>query len=229
MTHVDIDSTRPVLLRTVLAAVVAAACSGAAEPEYAPPEYVDCAVFDDSRTSPYVLPFPVGQRMRVTRTFTHYLPSNGGVGLYAIDIDMPIGSPVHAIRAGVVVAIEERFSDDDHADYHENWVMIRHADGTVARYIHITTNGALVDLNQTVAQGQRIALSGNSGASFGPHLHFDVQTCGPNLPPAYNALPCGMTRPLSFRNTERHSCGLIPGKTYRAEPFEASSTDRRAG
>lgn len=225
MTFTSIDLGRPALLRTVLAAALAASCSGPAEPEYVVPDYVDCAVFEDSRTSPYVLPFPVGQKMRIGRTFSHYLPSNGGVGLYAIDIDMPIGSPIHAIRGGTVVAVEERFSDDDHADYHENWVMIRHVDGTVARYIHITTNGALVELDQAVAQGQRIALSGNSGASFGPHLHFDVQTCGPNLPPRYNDPPCGMTKPLSFINTERQSCGLRTGKVYKAEPFEAGALD----
>jgi murein DD-endopeptidase MepM/ murein hydrolase activator NlpD len=39
--------------------------------------------------------------------FGHYLPSNGGVGLYAIDVDMPMGTPVHAIRSGTVVAVEE--------------------------------------------------------------------------------------------------------------------------
>lgn len=70
-----------------------------------------------------------------------------------------------------------------------------------------------------MAQGEVIGLSGNSGPSTGPHLHFDVQTCGPNLPPGYNRLPCGMTVPVSFSNTEAHACGLDPGKTYAAEPF----------
>jgi len=120
----------------------------------------------------------------------------------------------------VVVAVEERFSNDDHADFHENWVMIRHADDTIARYIHLTTGGALVDVDDVVRQGQAIGLSGNSGASLGPHLHFDVQTCGPNLPPGYNRLPCGMTVPVSFRNTEPHSCGLTPRQTYSALPFD---------
>lgn len=184
------------------------------------PEFVDCSVFPDSRMAAYVLPYPVGERFTIGRTFDHYTPLNDGVGLYAIDIDMPIGSPVHAIRHGVVVAVEEGFSDDDHADYHENWVMVRHADRTVARYIHLTTDGALVEIGDTVTQGQLVGLSGNSGASNGPHLHFDVQTCGPNLPPGYNKAPCGMTVPLSFRNTEVQSCGLQSGKVYRAEAFD---------
>jgi murein DD-endopeptidase MepM/ murein hydrolase activator NlpD len=214
----------------LLAAGAAWACSSPTGPSQTPtptgpivPEFVNCARFSESSSSTYVLPFPVGQGFRVTRTFDHYTPLNSGVGLYAIDVDMPIGTPVHAMRGGVVVAVEERFTDDDHATYHENWVMVRHDDNTVARYIHLALNGVLVDVGEVVAQGQLVGLSGNSGDSRGPHLHFDVQSCGPNLPPGYNDLPCGMTVPLSFRNTESHSCGLEPRKSYSALPFVPES------
>jgi murein DD-endopeptidase MepM/ murein hydrolase activator NlpD len=60
-----------------------------------------------------------------------------------------------------------------------------------------------------VLQGDMIARSGNSGQSPFPHLHFDVQMCGLNLPPNYNQLPCGQTLPVTFRNTSRHTCGLV--------------------
>lgn len=213
---------RPHRLIGILLTLGAAwSCSSPTSPS--PPSNANCALFPDSRTAPYILPFPVGQRFRIGRTFDHYLPGNQGVGLYAIDIDMAMGSPVHAMRAGTVVAVEGRFSDNDHADYHENWVMIRHADNTIARYIHIQQNGALVTVGDTVVQGQPVARSGNSGASNGPHLHFDVQTCGPNLPPRYNDLPCGMTVPLSFRNTEPQTCGLETGRTYAAQSFTPDS------
>jgi murein DD-endopeptidase MepM/ murein hydrolase activator NlpD len=103
-------------------------------------------VFAGPTASPYVLPFAVGQGFRVSRTFGHYYTPDGsiqagGVQLYAIDVPMPIGTPVHAIRTGVVVAIEEGFSDDDHGRVQENFVMVRHADRTVGRYIHLTQNG----------------------------------------------------------------------------------------
>jgi murein DD-endopeptidase MepM/ murein hydrolase activator NlpD len=187
------------------------------------PSFVNCSVFQESQSAAYVLPYAVGQQYLVSRTFAHHTPLNDGVGLYAIDFVLPMRTPVHAARAGTVVAVEERFSDTDHADFHENWVMVRHADDTVARYIHLTTNGALVDVGDVVRQGDLIGLSGNSGASTGPHLHFDVQTCGPNLPPGYNRLPCGMTVPVSFRNTQAHTCGLEPTRSYVAEPFTADS------
>jgi murein DD-endopeptidase MepM/ murein hydrolase activator NlpD len=180
-----------------------------------------CVLFPGSQASAYVLPFGVGRRFRVSRTFGHDTPLNGGVGRFAVDIDMPIGTPVLAMRSGVVVAVEERFSDSDHAVYHENWVMVRHADHTVARYIHLAQNGALVDIGDVIVQGQIVGQSGNSGASNGPHLHFDVQSCGPNLPPGYNDQPCGMTVPLSFRNAEQQACGLEAGRTYEALPFAA--------
>jgi murein DD-endopeptidase MepM/ murein hydrolase activator NlpD len=184
------------------------------------PGFVSCSVFGDSSASAYTLPFEPGRRFKVTRTFGHYTPLNEGVGLYALDIDMPMRTPVLAIRSGVVVAVEQRYSDDDHAVYHENWVMVRHADGTVARYIHLAQNGARAAIGDTVTQGQVVGLSGNSGDSSGPHLHFDVQTCGPNLPPAYNRQPCGMTVPLSFRNTAPHACGLVAGSSYTALQFQ---------
>lgn len=204
-----------------VAVVLASSCSNPIGPGRtgSTPPPIDCSAFASGRTSPYALPWAVGRRFKVDRTFDHYTTLNGGVGLYAIDFDLPMRTPVHAARAGEVVAVEARFSDSDHADFHENWVMVRHTDGTVGRYIHLSAGGAHVSVGDIVAQGDQIGLSGNSGASNGPHLHFDVQSCGPNLPPGYNRLPCGMTVPVSFANTETHSCGLDPGKTYGAEPL----------
>jgi murein DD-endopeptidase MepM/ murein hydrolase activator NlpD len=214
---------RPVRLVTGLCTISILSCGSPAGPDA--PEHVNCTVFDEHRSSAYVLPFLPGKEYRVSRTFAHYTAGNGGVGLYAVDFVMPIGTKVTASRAGVVVAVEERYWDSDHTDLHENWVMIRHDDGTVARYIHLARNGALVAVGDHVARGRVIGLSGNSGASSRPHLHFDVQACGPNLPPDYNRLPCGRTQPLSFSNTAAHHCGLEAGRTYQAAPFVSQSAN----
>lgn len=219
----------PSLARAILGIAVAASwsCSGPTAPSNPPsagpsvPSFVSCSAFPISQSAEYVLPYSVGARFMVSRTFDHYLPSNGGVGLYAIDVLMPMDTPVLAIRSGTTVAVEERFSDDDHAVYHENFVMVRHADGTVARYIHLMMNGADVSVGEPVVQGQVVGRSGNSGESTAPHLHFDVQSCGPNLPPNFNPVPCGMTVPLSFRNTDPQTCGLEARQSYAAMPFTA--------
>jgi murein DD-endopeptidase MepM/ murein hydrolase activator NlpD len=181
---------------------------------------VDCAQYTAQPTSPYILPYQVGESFEVWRTTSHYTPGNRGVGLYAIDFQMPIGTKIVAARAGVVVAARGEFYDGNGEDLKENFVFIKHDDGSVARYFHLTHDGALVKAGDQVKQGDVIGLSGNTGQTTGPHLHFDVQKCGPNLPPNYNQLPCGQTLPVTFRNTKPHACGLVPGESYKAERFD---------
>ena len=177
---------------------------------------VDCRVFPDPQTSLYVLPFQPGTAHEVYATTEHYRSANQGVGLYAIDFVMPIGTEVVASRAGRVVALREQFKDGNNVDLQENFIFVEHEDGTVARYFHLTHQGVVVELGQPVSAGQLIGYSGNTGQSGGPHLHFDVQQCGPNLPPNYNQLPCGQTVPVSFRNTQSHQCGLQSKERYLA-------------
>ncbi len=172
--------------------------------------------FPEAKNSEYILPYEANTSHLIWRTTSHFNPGNRGVGLYAVDIGMPIGTPIIAARAGKVVAVRDHFADGNDKDLEENYVMVEHVDKTVARYIHLQQGGAGVKVGDRVNQGQRIALSGNSGQTGGPHLHFDVQTCGPNLPPAYNALPCGKTVPVNFRNTDSNICGLVAGRNYRA-------------
>lgn len=181
---------------------------------------LDCDAFAEQKSSRYILPFPARSAFPVINTTGHYVLGNGGVGLYAIDFGMPIGTPIVAARAGAVVAVRETFHDGNGVDLEENFVFIEHEDATIGRYFHLTHDGALVRPGDRVVQGDTLGLSGNTGQSGGPHLHFDVQRCGPNLPPHYNTLPCGQTLPISFRNTEQHRCGLDVGKTYRALPSE---------
>ena len=55
-----------------------------------------------------------------------HTPGNGGVGLYAIDVELPIGTPLVAARAGIVVAVRDTFEDGNGRDLGENYVMVRH-------------------------------------------------------------------------------------------------------
>lgn len=184
---------------------------------------VDCGAYPAQATSLYILPWRVGESYEIIRTTSHYTRGNRGVGLNGIDIRMPIGTTIVAARAGIVVAVQEDYADGNGVDLQENYVFIKHNDGTMGRYFHLTRQGALVEVGDSVQQGDVIARSGNSGDSGEPHLHFDVQACGVNLPPNYNQLPCGQTLPVTFRNTSPHACGLVPGKSYIAQRFNAQS------
>jgi murein DD-endopeptidase MepM/ murein hydrolase activator NlpD len=89
---------------------------------------------------------------------------------------MPSGTPVLAARSGVVVMVVDgnvasglRKRDYDKA----NKVDVLHADGTLATYAHLR-HGVRVKPGERVSTGDLIGLSGDTGFSGGPHLHFMV-------------------------------------------------------
>jgi hypothetical protein len=188
-----------------------ASCGGGEDD--APP--VDCSVFAAAAVSPYLLPWHVGQ------TYVGYphLTWDPTVQRYAIDAPMPIGTDVLAMRSGTVVRVQESFFDNDLTPGHENYVYVQHDDGTVARYFHLTHDGALPLVGDIVRQGEPIARSGHTGNSSAPHLHFDVTRSCCAEPPAGNAMPTGETLPLSFAHaTPDSSCGIVEGVSYTAQP-----------
>lgn len=132
------------------------------------------AQHDDSHT--YRLPFETGEAFRIMQscngTFSHV-----GNDRYAIDFGTPEGTVITAARGGRVVDViqnnkqggpSERFRALD------NRIVILHGDRTHAIYSHLQFGGALVQIGQSVEEGQPIGLSGNTGFSTAPHLHFAV-------------------------------------------------------
>jgi murein DD-endopeptidase MepM/ murein hydrolase activator NlpD len=128
-------------------------------------------------TQPYRAPFALAQRFRVTQAppdaVTHVDPSSRN----AVDIAMPVGTAIHAARAGLVINVAARhfrtglnLQSMDEA----NFVQILHEDGTYAIYAHLQLDTVRVKPGQRVARGEYIANSGNTGFSSGPHLHFAV-------------------------------------------------------
>src|SRR5690349_25025026 len=78
----------------------------------------DCSTFTAASASPYVLPWTVGQAFIASP----HLVRDPTVQRYAIDVDMPIGTDVLAMRDGEVVRVEESFFDGDNTPGHENLV-----------------------------------------------------------------------------------------------------------
>ncbi|WP_105970841.1 M23 family metallopeptidase [Streptomyces geranii] len=88
------------------------------------------------------------------------------------DFAVPSGTKVVAAHGGTVVKAGGNGAGDGSA--YGNAVVIKHGNGTYSQYAHLSKIN--VKVGQVVATGQRIALSGNTGNSSGPHLHFEIRT-----------------------------------------------------
>lgn len=147
------------------------------------------AVHDDDHL--YSLPYSSGKSYRVLQGYGSRF-SHTGLEEFAIDLDMPIGTPVHAARAGVVARLEESHSKgcwEDGCGKYANYIVILHSDGTTGEYYHLKQDGAIVSVGDSVSQGQQIGYSGNTGHSTMPHLHFAV----------YRATDWGETQSIPVR------------------------------
>jgi murein DD-endopeptidase MepM/ murein hydrolase activator NlpD len=129
-------------------------------------------------TQPYRAPFAIANDYPITQAFPVNNTHDTVDSRYAIDIAMPIGTDIHAARAGIVfeVASSSFRGGADAERYAEsaNIIRILHDDGTHALYAHLNRNGIRVRPGDQVERGDYIAESGNTGFSSGPHLHFAV-------------------------------------------------------
>ena len=143
-----------------------------------------------SETSEYVLPYPVG---KTAVLFMTYCSRRGHENRLAYDFEMPMGAEVCCSRGGVVVEVQNDFHDDDHTTGHNNRVVVKHDDGSLAWYGHLQYKSAAVAVGDTVGQGQVIGLCGTSGRSGNvPHVHFEVFK--------RRKYDYGDAIPISFRN-----------------------------
>jgi len=108
---------------------------------------------------------------------SHVISGNPyGPGHLGIDISAPEGSPVYAAGAGVVTMAASGWNYG-----YGNVVQIDHGSGYVTVYAHLSQIN--VSQCQSVGQGTLIGLSGNTGNSFGAHLHFEIRVGGKNINP----------------------------------------------
>lgn len=147
------------------------------------------AVHDESQV--YRLPYAAGESFRVLQGYGSRF-SHTGLEQFAVDFRMPEGTPVHAARAGLVARIEESNNIGcwkDGCGKFANFIVVLHDDGTTGEYYHLQQNGVLVEPGEQVETGQLIGLSGNTGHTTVPHLHFAV----------YRAAEWGATQSIPVR------------------------------
>ena len=161
----------------------------------------------------YRLPYATGKSYYVLQGYGSRL-SHTGPEEYTIDFKMREGTPVHAARGGVVVKMEESHSRGcwrDGCGKYANYIVLLHDDWTTGEYYHLQQYGALVELGDRVVVGQKIGLSGDTGNSALPHLHFGV----------YRAAPWGKFHsvPVHFSSVD----GIVR-KPRRGGRYQAVST-----
>ncbi|MBC7922135.1 MAG: M23 family metallopeptidase [Ferruginibacter sp.] len=159
--------------------------------------------------SDYVLPYRSGTSLKVTQGYNGpYSHKN----TYALDFDLKESTTICAAREGVVVKVKEdskqggpnkAFAGDC------NFITIYQRDGTLAEYVHLTFNGSIVTVGDTVRAGQVIGLGGNTGWSTSPHLHFCVKK------PARMGY---QTIPVKFVSRWSRRIALQADHSYRAYP-----------
>jgi hypothetical protein len=167
------------------------------------------AVYRDPESSPYVLPFRAGTESFLSQS--HCDGFHNEMDWFGFDFDMPIGTPFHAARAGVVTGVQDRYVDGNHNISQTNWIEVTHADGTFAQYLHLTQRGSSVQVGDSVSQGQVLGISGFTGLT-GPreHLHFIV----------FQEITdtSRISLPVTFRNVSAVQ-PLRAGRAYRALPY----------
>lgn len=154
----------------------------------------------------YTLPFEHKKKVFLIQAYESMFSHKGE---RALDFKVKNGTKVCAARDGIVTAVRK---DSDKGGLKQenlsdgNYIFIRHNDGSVANYWHFKKEGVLVNVGDTVKTGQAIGLSGNTGYSAFPHLHFEVQ--GPDASGNYNQLATRFY-------TQKGIIYLRPGKFYR--------------
>jgi len=131
----------------------------------------------------YLLPLECGTTARVTQGRGGY--SHWNEAYYGTDFGLALDTPLVAMDDGTVSLVKNDIRPGN-ACYSGggqscantlNYVVLKHSDGTDTAYLHI--NRALVSVGQVVRRGERIAMSGGTGWSTGPHAHVQrQQRCG---------------------------------------------------
>jgi murein DD-endopeptidase MepM/ murein hydrolase activator NlpD len=93
-----------------------------------------------------------------------------------VDFKASEGTSIMASAAGTVISIDSTYT-------YGRMVLINHGDGYRTRYAHLAKYGKRIEVGTRVQQGEVIGLSGNSGMSAGPHLHFEVISHGKSVDP----------------------------------------------
>ncbi|MDR5899107.1 peptidoglycan DD-metalloendopeptidase family protein [Halomonas vilamensis] len=157
--------------------------------------------------------YPFDGRYRLSSNFNprRKHPVTGRISPHnGTDFAMPIGTPITSPANGRVERVANHYAAG-------RYVVIRHDNGYRTRYLHLSK--PLVSRGQRVEMGERIAFSGNSGRSTGPHLHYEVHV---------NSAPVNAMKVDLPENTSLSGDTLIAFQR-QAEPMLAALENEESG
>jgi murein DD-endopeptidase MepM/ murein hydrolase activator NlpD len=162
-----------------------------------------------SNDADYAMPFRPGRYVVMQGPRGSYSHFAGSGSENAVDWTVPEGTVVCAAREGRVVGVRQDSTvggPDRKFRPFANYVIIKHADGMFADYVHLKTGGALVKMGDEVTVGQPIGLSGQTGFTSAPPLHFSI----------FQAIDGKKKLTLPFRLKTDHGVftEFIPGRAY---------------
>lgn len=116
-----------------------------------------------------------------------------GMDKFAIDCAVIEGCKVYAAASGKIIFIKDNSMEGgDNEKYEDfiyyNHIVIKHSNGEYSEYGHLKYKSVLKKVGDEVVKGEIIALSGNTGYSGGPHLHFSVFVLD-KMDPDFTVLP----------------------------------------
>jgi murein DD-endopeptidase MepM/ murein hydrolase activator NlpD len=151
-----------------------ASCTVSNNPQRAELKKLQKGKLRDDSSYVYHLPYEEGKsHLLVQGYFSMYTHKHRA----ALDFMMKSGTKVCAVRDGVVIRIKDdgkRGGGNARYRTDGNLVVIQHDDNTRSGYWHLRYKGLFVKVGDTVKQGQVIGLSGKTGYTYFPHLHFIV-------------------------------------------------------
>lgn len=141
-------------------------------------------------TNPDGLIRPVSENIKVSSGYGKRILAGVEDFHEGVDYDCTVGTELYATHDGIVIAVENDINEyklDPTLEYwknkygttmasYGNYVIIASNNGKFATlYAHCEYNGIKVNVGDTVSQGQVVAISGHTGNSSGPHLHFELR------------------------------------------------------
>lgn len=172
-------------------------------------------VIGDPKTKPAITtilpPFTDYKPMRISQSFNGEFSHNRRDNRYAVDISMPVGTKITAVKEGLVIHTKDDYAHSGVSSPFffdkANMINILHNDGSYAIYAHLLLGGIEVKVGDRVQAGQLIGFSGNTGYSTGPHLHFVIRY---NDNGQINSLPFKFIQPKNNSLKPTSGAWLLP-------------------